>query len=349
MFQRSLGLLAVAAALLVFGGCVAKSDYLRKQAETDSLSRNLAALNMENQDLQDKTSNLQKNIREFQENIKGLREEISGLHAAKEKLIAERNGLNTSLETLREESNRTIEELRNRNTELEGDKQMLEESIALLKKSKEELMTRNNLMDAEKQILEESIALLKKSKEELMTRNTELESDMQMIEESIALLKDSNEAEVNTVSRTYEELLAEMKDEIDQGKIAITELQGKLTMDLFDKVLFYSGRTEVKPEGLAILKRVVKILITVTDKAIRIEGHTDNIPITGALAKRYPTNRELSAARALNVTRYLEKRGIDPSILSTAAFGEYQPVADNDTPEGRAKNRRIAIILLPMK
>jgi chemotaxis protein MotB len=279
MFHRFLGLLAVVAALLVLGGCVAKSDYLRKQAEADALNRNVAALTAENQGLR--------------ERISGIEERFNGLQAEKERLTTERNDLDARLNTLKEETNRTIEEQRNRNTELEGDKQMLGESIALLKKSKE--------------------------------------------------------AEVKTVSKTYEELLSEMKDEIEQGQIAITELQGKLTVDVLDKILFDSGHAEIKPEGLAVLKRVVEILMTVTDRVIRIEGHTDNIPIAGALAKRYPTNWELSAARALNVTRYLEKEGIDPSILSAAAFGEYQPVAENDTPGGRAKNRRIAIILLPMK
>ena len=138
-----------------------------------------------------------------------------------------------------------------------------------------------------------------------------------------------------------------MKEEIEQGQIVITELKGKLTVDVVDKILFDSGQAEIKPEGLAVLKRVVDILITVTDKTIRVEGHTDNVPIKGALAKRYPTNWELSAARAITVTRYLEKEGLDPALLSAAAFGEYQPVADNETAEGRAKNRRIAIILLP--
>jgi chemotaxis protein MotB len=291
MFQRSLGLLAVTAVCLVLGGCVAKSDYLRKQAEADTLSRDTTTLTAENQGLKQRINGLQESIRGLQESIRELQGGISGLQAEKENLTIERNGLNTRLNSLREETNRTIEELRNRNTELEGDKQMLGESIALLKKSKE--------------------------------------------------------AEVKTVSKTYEELLAEMKGEIQQGQIAITELKGKLTVEVVDKILFDSGQAEVKPEGLAVLKRVVEILMTVEDKVIRIEGHTDNIPIAGALAKRYPTNWELSAARALNVTRYLEKEGIDPAILSAAAFGEYQPVADNDTPEGRAKNRRIAIILLP--
>jgi chemotaxis protein MotB len=92
---------------------------------------------------------------------------------------------------------------------------------------------------------------------------------------------------------------------------------------------------------------VVDILATASDKVIRVEGHTDNAPIGGNLAKKYPTNWELSAARALNVVRYLEKQGIDPHILSAVAFGEHRPAAPNDTPEGRTKNRRIAIVLQP--
>ena len=277
MLKRSLGLLSLMALLLLLGGCVAKSDYLRKQAEADRLGRDVAVLTAENQGLQDK--------------IKGLQDKIGVLENATENLLAQRKVLKAGTDALRAESDRTIESLRRRNTELEGDKQMLEESIALLRRSKE--------------------------------------------------------VEVKTVSSTYEELLAQMKGEIDQGQVAITELKGKLTVDVLDKILFDSGQAEIKPEGLAVLKRVVDILITVSDKLIRIEGHTDNVPIAGALAKRYPTNWELSAARALTVTRYLEKEGIDPTILSAAAFGEYQPVADNETPEGRAKNRRIAIILLP--
>jgi chemotaxis protein MotB len=85
----------------------------------------------------------------------------------------------------------------------------------------------------------------------------------------------------------------------------------------------------------------------VDDKAIRIEGHTDAIPISGSLAQRYPTNWELSAARAINVARYLQKEAINPALLSAAGFGEFKPVADNATVEGRAKNRRIEIVLVP--
>jgi chemotaxis protein MotB len=171
-------------------------------------------------------------------------------------------------------------------------------------------------------------------------------SEQAKLNEELAELK-KKKAEVQTESDTYKQLMQEMKGEIAKGQVTISELKGKLTMDVVDKILFASGQAEVKQEGLDVLQRVVEILKNVKDKSIRVEGHTDNVKIKGRLAKQYPTNWELSAARALNVTKYLQQQGLDPVLLSATAFGEYQPVAGNDTPEGRAKNRRIAIILLP--
>jgi Flagellar motor protein len=174
----------------------------------------------------------------------------------------------------------------------------------------------------------------------------DLEAENTKLKGNLAQLKQKSQ-EVEAASSTYKNLLKEMKAEIAQGEITITELKGKLTMDVVDKILFASGEAKVKKEGLEVLKRVVDILKNIKDKNIRVEGHTDNVKIASHLIRVYPTNWELSAARALNVARYLQEQGIDPKIISATAFGEYQPLADNDTPEGRAKNRRIAIILLP--
>jgi len=129
--------------------------------------------------------------------------------------------------------------------------------------------------------------------------------------------------------------------------VTISELKGKLTVNMVEAILFDSGKAEIKPEGLIVLGKVIEILKTVNDKAIRIEGHTDNKAIVGPLTQRYPTNWELSAGRAINVARYLQKQGIEPGSLSSAAYGEFKPVADNSTFEGRAKNRRIEIVLVP--
>jgi len=187
---------------------------------------------------------------------------------------------------------------------------------------------------------------LSKSVSENREKIVDLEAENTRLKGNLAQLKQKSQ-EVEAQSNTYKDLLKEMKAEISQGEITITELKGKLTMDVVDKILFASGEAKVKKEGLEVLKRVVDILKNMKDKNIRIEGHTDNVQIASHLSKVYPTNWELSAARALNVARYLQEQGIDPKIISATAFGEYQPLADNDTPEGRAKNRRIAIILLP--
>lgn len=175
---------------------------------------------------------------------------------------------------------------------------------------------------------------------------TDLEAENKRLKDEVARLQKLKEEEVQKTSKTYGDLLEQMKGEISKGQVTISELKGKLTVNMVDSVLFDSGKAEVKPEGLVVLQKVIDILKNIKDKAVRIEGHTDNVQIGGQLAKRYPTNWELSAARALNVTRYLQQQGLDPALLAAVAYGEYKPVAPNDTDEGRAKNRRIEIVLV---
>ncbi|HEX7504198.1 MAG TPA: OmpA family protein [Syntrophales bacterium] len=148
-------------------------------------------------------------------------------------------------------------------------------------------------------------------------------------------------------SKTYSNMIEKMKSEIAEGQVTITELKGKLTVNMVDAILFDSGKADIKPEGRQILQKVADVIGQVEDKAIRVEGHTDNVKISSALTRAFPSNWELSAARATNVARYLQRMGVDPNLLSAAAYGEYRPVSENDTPEGRAMNRRIEIVLVP--
>src|SRR5437867_6726680 len=188
---------------------------------------------------------------------------------------------------------------------------------------------------------------LGKSIVDLRQRVGTLETDKARLAQELADANKAREEKVREVSSTYDQLVAKMKGEIDKGQVTISELRGKLTVNMVEAILFDSGKAEVKQEGLVVLGKVIEILKTVNDKSIRIEGHTDNKPIVGPLTQRYPTNWELSAARAINVARYVQKQGIEPTKLSAAAFGEFKPVADNATPEGRAKNRRIEIVMVP--
>jgi len=177
-----------------------------------------------------------------------------------------------------------------------------------------------------------------------------LKEEIKSLQAKAEALERQRDADIRQMKGTYENLLEDMKSEIDKGQITITQLKGKLKVNMLDEILFDSGKTVIKPQGIEVLKRVGKILLEVKERAINIEGHTDNVPIGVELKKRYPTNWELSAARATNVARYLqEKIGLAPSLLSATGYGEFQPIADNDTDEGQAKNRRIEILLVPIE
>ncbi len=158
----------------------------------------------------------------------------------------------------------------------------------------------------------------------------------------------AKEAEVQRLTRTHEELTKSLEAEIAKGDIKIKQVRDRLTINMVDRVLFDSGQSQVKQTGLKVLKQVSDILKNVADKQIRIEGHTDNVPIGARLKERYPTNWELSTARATSVVRYLiEEGGVDRANLSAVGYADTKPVAGNDTEEGRTANRRIEIALYP--
>ncbi|MBT1075727.1 OmpA/MotB family protein [Geobacter grbiciae] len=218
------------------------------------------------------------------------------------------------------------------------------EEAAGLAKEKEKLGADNKELE---QVLRAKTDTLSQSVADLRQKVTDLETENTRLKAEIAETRKAREEKVREVSKTYEDLLDRMKGEIAQGQVTISELKGKLTVNMVDAILFDSGKAEVKQGGMEVLAKVVDILKGIQDKMIRIEGHTDNVQIVGNLTKRFPTNWELSAARAINVARYLQSQGIDPTVLVAVANGEYRPVASNDTEEGRAKNRRIEIVLVP--
>lgn len=168
------------------------------------------------------------------------------------------------------------------------------------------------------------------------------------LEQKITEISLAREEEVAKVKGTYDELVEGMKQEIEDGKIKITRLADRLSVSMVDKILFPSGESEVTPEGVKVLERVGGVLKNTTNKVIRVEGHTDNVPISSKLVKKYPTNCELSNARATNVVRFLQDNvGIEPVRLEAVGLSEFHPIASNETAQGRSQNRRIEIILLP--
>lgn len=307
-----LSVLAVSLALGMSGCTVMQGTYQKKVDEAEALSKRLSALQKKYDELSAENAALKvRNER--------LISDLSGMTLQKEKLatdLAYVTGQRDKLAADKEELDKV----------LQAKSDTLSQTIFELRKKVSELEAANG---------------------KLRERNAALQAEVDARRKEVESLQLAKEEQVQKVSSTYENLLEKMKSEISQGQVTISELKGKLTVNMVDSILFDSGKAEVKAGGLEVLRKVISILKDVKDKAIRIEGHTDNVQIVGALAKRYSTNWELSSARAINVTRYLQEQGIDPGQLAAVAYGEWKPVGDNDTPEGRAKNRRIEIILVP--
>ena len=123
-----------------------------------------------------------------------------------------------------------------------------------------------------------------------------------------------------------------------------------MKVTLVDKILFDTGKVEIGKRGKEVLLELADTLRENKDQNVVVEGHTDDVPIGLGLIEKYPTNWELSAARAVGVVRFLQEKGwLEPKRLSASGYSYYKPVASNDTAEGRRQNRRIEIILVPMR
>ncbi len=172
---------------------------------------------------------------------------------------------------------------------------------------------------------------------DLVARQTELARDVEAKEEELARVK-----------ATADELEEKMKAEIANGDIRLSQANGRLKVDMVDKILFDSGDARISKRGEGILARVGAVLSRIEDKQIQVAGHTDDAPISARLVRQYPTNWELSASRATNVVRFLEEKvHVPPARLVASGYGPFHPISPNATPRGRARNRRIEILLAP--
>jgi chemotaxis protein MotB len=186
----------------------------------------------------------------------------------------------------------------------------------------------------------------------LRSRLGDLEAIRDQLQRASTELKDqvaAKEKELAALRATQDELVEGLKKEIADKQVQVERIRDQLRVEMVDEILFDSGEAVIKPAGLEVLRRLGSVLKKVQNRQIEVQGHTDNVPIVGQLAKRFPTNWELSTARATNVARFLQDEAkIDPALLSAVGFSEYRPRAPNDTDEGRRKNRRIEILLGPL-
>jgi chemotaxis protein MotB len=232
---------------------------------------------------------------------------------------------------------------------LEREGELLRNRVRLLEASNESLSNeRVELISSVEDLTTEREALAS-SVEELRATRDELQENLAVTSSQLAVTSSQlakREAEVAQLRDTYDGLVEDLQSEVADGRVQIEQLRDGLNVKLTQAVLFPSGSAELRGEGAAVLGKVANRLKELTHR-IMVEGHTDSVPIRGGLAARYPSNWELAGARAARVVRLLAQEGIPPERLEAVALADTQPVASNETAEGRAANRRIEIRLEP--
>jgi chemotaxis protein MotB len=173
-------------------------------------------------------------------------------------------------------------------------------------------------------------------------------ADLLALRNELSIQVQAKEEELARLQATYQELESKMKEEIARGDVRLSQAGGRIKVDLVDKILFEVGDASITAHGEEVLSRVGGVLVNVADRKIQVSGHTDDQPISERLRGRYPTNWELASARASNVVRFLEEKARVPGRrLVAAAYGPWEPISSNRTATGRARNRRIEIVLTP--
>ncbi|MBN1655588.1 MAG: OmpA family protein [Deltaproteobacteria bacterium] len=175
--------------------------------------------------------------------------------------------------------------------------------------------------------------------ERLKAQNVSVEQLQQALQQ---LKKREQQAEAQL--QTFRNMLERFKNMIASGKLRVRIVRGRMVVELAENILFDSGKADLTEPGQVALAEVAEVLKTIPDRDFQIAGHTDNVPIR---SRKFPSNWELSTARAVIVTKFLADHGVPTERLSAAGHAETQPVASNDTPEGKAQNRRIEIVLMP--
>lgn len=213
----------------------------------------------------------------------------------------------------------------------------------------EELQAQKNqeiaTLESERAALETQRAALAREKAAIEDQRTELAKQVEALESQKEKLVSSSQQS----QEQYDALVSSLSDQVKKGQLQVRRYKDMLTVDVAEQLFFDSGRAALKDGGKAVLKEVAAAMQNYGEKAIRVVGHTDNVPIAKAWRNVFPSNWELSAARATTVVRFLQEAGIEPERLIATGRAQYEPVSPNDSAEGRQKNRRIEITLIDRK
>ena len=248
----------------------------------------------------------------------------------------------------------TTQQLNATKAELADSQQQTIELADALEKEKKKVSE----LEKELEELKATLAATEKLLADEKTKNAELEkeltstiADKAKIEASAEELQKAvrelaaRKAKAEMRVREFKNLLKKFKKLIDAGKLEVKIKNGRMTLVLPTDILFASGSADLSKDGKAAIKEVAEVLATIHKREFQVEGHTDNDPITSK--RKFKNNWELAAHRAMVVVDTMIESGMKGKYLSAASYGQFRPVATNKTKEGKAKNRRIDIVIVP--
>lgn len=221
--------------------------------------------------------------------------------------------------------------------------QSLEQALADEQKKVEDLNARIAVLEAQLATANQKLDAANQEKATLLKDKSSLQSSVTEMQAALKELAERRAAAEARVAQ-FKDLLARFKSLIDAGQLKVKIVDGRMVVELATDILFASGKAELSEQGRESILFVARILAAIPDRHYQVEGHTDNVPIQ---TDRFPSNWELASARALVVVKTLVEGGITPTRISGASYGEFHPVADNKTPDGRKANRRIEIVVMP--
>jgi chemotaxis protein MotB len=180
--------------------------------------------------------------------------------------------------------------------------------------------------------------------DDAISENEFLDSQNQALLEELDLRDD----EITAMEEEQLEMSSVLKELLIAGSVKMQLLADGLHIELSHDILFKTGSAELSEEGSALIAQLAQEMTDYSYQVV-VMGYTDSVPVGGQLAEKYPSNWELAGARAASVVRIMATNGISPEQLGAVSFGSTRPLASNDTPEGRAANRRIEIRLRPVQ
>ena len=323
-----------------------------KDQELTDAKENLLSLKRSEQDLKTRLQQKDDSLGKLQSQLKTSQAQILSLQDQTKQLMS-LEGCQDIKNTELNNASQRIEQLENeiklKDQELVDNK----ENLLSLEQSEQDLEARlqhkDDFIGKLQSQLETSQARILSLQDHTKQQTNEL-MDLKEQFQDVWEQKDNIEIKVEELQSTYNALINKLHKNIKNQEAVIREFEKKLSITFIDRVLFGFGKASITPEGRKILKNVGDVLKNLEDRKIQVIGHTDNIPIGSKIRSKFPTNWELSSARAAAVVRFFQNdSGLDPENMECVGRSFYQPVTSNKTSVGRAKNRRVEIIIVPIK